>query len=58
MTLWVDTYVARPQCLGRISTCFLWKETSLGEDMPFYVFQTIFQPKVLGKGDSKGWYSL
>lgn len=41
-----------------VGSYFLWKQVSLGEDMPLHVFQTVYQPRSLGKGDSKGWYSL
>lgn len=41
-----------------VGSYFLWKETSLGEDMPLHILQTLLQPRSLGKGDSRGWYSL
>lgn len=41
-----------------IGAYFLWKETLLDKDMPLHVFQTLLQPRILGKGKSKGWYFM
>ncbi|CAI9786881.1 unnamed protein product [Fraxinus pennsylvanica] len=35
----------------------LWKEVTLGEDMPLHIFQTPFQPRT-SSGGSKWWYCM
>lgn len=41
-----------------VGTYFLWKEVSLGEDIPLHVFESLFHARVVGKDDSKGWYYI
>lgn len=40
-----------------VDSYFLWKEVSLGEDMPLHVFMTLFLPRIIGK-ESRGWNYL
>ncbi|XP_022853220.1 uncharacterized protein LOC111374722 [Olea europaea var. sylvestris] len=42
-----------------VGSWMLWKEASLGVEMPLSVFQTLYIPKVTAGGDkTRGWYYL
>lgn len=49
-----------PNAWSQMAGAFLlWKEVTLGEDMPPHVFQTLFQPRASSGGDScRGWYYI